>query len=350
MDEGKRKKKEKSLTGRHIQTENCRCGPSTQEERDSLSFSCLVVLSCLHHNISQPVMSSESSSNNSVDDVRKGEKAELDEESNDDDEHQSFEEEMDDQDDDDQEDTGDSEDEEDGEETDIVSKAKKFFETEAELSGEEGSSDEDEADELEDGYEDEEGADKEELPDEDVQRDQISKVFQKQQLDEDKRQLLIYQERLFEDGDLHMDGKSRQKKFKWRNVDNNGWLDHIYNSSSDEEGQDGMNDDRDDDDVKFCSQVKINYKKKEEGGHTAASILEETSNDMGINDQQTSSDKQPSTNKCNLNAFGGPAGSILSYVVRDKKTVELLANKSPHLLLKKRNIKKKKLLRRPGLR
>ena len=37
-------------------------------------------------------------------------------------------------------------------------------------------------------------------------------------LDDDKRQLRLYQERYLADGDLHSDGPGRTRKFRWKNI------------------------------------------------------------------------------------------------------------------------------------
>lgn len=37
-------------------------------------------------------------------------------------------------------------------------------------------------------------------------------------LDEDKRRLLLYQERYLADGDLHSDGPGRARRFRWKNL------------------------------------------------------------------------------------------------------------------------------------
>lgn len=110
----------------------------------------------------------------------------------------------------------------DSEENEIVSKeesikqvAAEFLEEEAELS----ESDWDSADEDEknlDKYEFEE-ADNEHI-DERKMRNQLEKTYMKQMLDEDKREVRLLQELLFEDGDLHINGTGRERKFKWRNI------------------------------------------------------------------------------------------------------------------------------------
>jgi hypothetical protein len=37
-------------------------------------------------------------------------------------------------------------------------------------------------------------------------------------LDDDKRQLRLFQERYLADGDLHSDGPGRMRKFRWKNI------------------------------------------------------------------------------------------------------------------------------------
>ncbi|XP_050474667.1 claspin isoform X1 [Bombus huntii] len=113
--------------------------------------------------------------------------------------------------------------------------ATKFLEEEAELSESDCdvSADEDEQDldklELEDG-------DNEEI-DETQVKNQLGKLHMKQMLDEDKKEVRMLQEMLFEDGDLFSES-TRERKFRWRNIgkqdDNNdvqllegkdGWVD-----------------------------------------------------------------------------------------------------------------------------
>lgn len=160
-----------------------------------------------------------------------------------------------------------------------------------------------------------------------------------------------------------MNGKMRKKKFAWRNVETNGWLDEVYNSS-DDEGEDGMNDTREGDDIEFCEEVKINYKKLGEPSSTAGdgdqnsdTYNHDVAAPSSILDDEASSDSMVSSatsvmTTASRGAFGGPAGSILSYVMRDKKTVDLLSNKRspgfPNAL--KRNIKRRKVTRRPEFR
>ena len=90
---------------------------------------------------------------------------------------------------------------------------KEFLENEAELSGSEASDDEDEhgLDKLlaEEGDLDD--------IDEDAVRDEVGRIHHRQNLDEDKREIRLFQEAFLEDGELHSDN-TRNRKFRWKNI------------------------------------------------------------------------------------------------------------------------------------
>lgn len=46
----------------------------------------------------------------------------------------------------------------------------------------------------------------------------LSLCYRKAMLDDDKRQLRLYQERYLLDGDLHSDGPGRTRRFRWKNI------------------------------------------------------------------------------------------------------------------------------------
>merc|ERR1712008_235362 len=109
---------------------------------------------------------------------------------------------------------------------------KEFLDAEAQLSGSEGSDDEDERglDKLlvEEG----------DLDDIDIDevRDEVGRIHHRQQLDEDQREIRLMQEAFLEDGELHSDN-TRNRKFRWANVDDDK-MDLTLRNSGDEAEED----------------------------------------------------------------------------------------------------------------
>ncbi|XP_062890057.1 claspin isoform X2 [Mobula hypostoma] len=106
-----------------------------------------------------------------------------------------------------------------------------FVEDEAELSGSDVASDE-EYDAESDDYEEEEI--EEELPSDEELQEQVNKIHMKVLMDDDKRQLRLYQEQYLADGDLHNDGPGRARKFRWKNIDDSSHVDQFHGDSEDE--------------------------------------------------------------------------------------------------------------------
>ncbi|KAM6108642.1 claspin [Pterocles gutturalis] len=112
-------------------------------------------------------------------------------------------------------------------------KIQDFMEDEAELSGSDvGSEDEYDGEDLNE-YEEE--IIDEELPNEAELENQIQKLHMKAMLDDDKRQLRLYQERYLIDGDLHSDGPGRMRRFRWKNIDYASQIDLFQRDSDNDD-------------------------------------------------------------------------------------------------------------------
>ncbi|XP_076825453.1 claspin-like isoform X2 [Clavelina lepadiformis] len=109
-----------------------------------------------------------------------------------------------------------------------------FLEEEAELSGDDVGSDDDcEGNEKDNYYEEEEND--EILPREEVMQRQVNKVHLKQLLDEDQRDIELLQEAFVEEA-IEL---KRNRKFKWKNIDNNFTQDNFL---SDDDENDSNHD------------------------------------------------------------------------------------------------------------
>src|SRR5687768_13718004 len=117
-------------------------------------------------------------------------------------------------------------------------------------------------------------------------------------LDDDKRQTLLMQERLFEDGDLHIEGQ-RKRNFRWNDQPNE---DHFTNFNLSDES------DEDDDAAAFADEgVKIIWKPIETSSSAVAADDDENSN----LDEFLQPAEQKPTATHTMRSFGGPVNSIL---------------------------------------
>ncbi|RNA09515.1 claspin [Brachionus plicatilis] len=114
-----------------------------------------------------------------------------------------------------------------------------FFEEEAELSGDEKDEDDDyDGDSADDSIVC--SGDEDNLPSDSELKDQLGRIYHKDKMDEEKRQLRLIKEMYLSEKD---EKNSRRKNFRWKHIDDN--LGVGFNSdSSQEEDEDGGEDDK----------------------------------------------------------------------------------------------------------
>ncbi len=79
--------------------------------------------------------------------------------------------------------------------------------------------------------------DEDELPSESELQQQLGKIYLKDQLDQDKKQLRLFKEMYLKDGELHeQDKHARRKQFRWKHLDNeNGGAMYSEDEETDQE-------------------------------------------------------------------------------------------------------------------
>ena len=79
-----------------------------------------------------------------------------------------------------------------------------------------------ESDEDEEGESDKDilfSGDEDELPSDSELKNQLGKIYLKDQIDQDNRDLRLFKEMYLKDGEFHQEKGLRKKKFLWKSVD-----------------------------------------------------------------------------------------------------------------------------------
>ena len=195
-----------------------------------------------------------------------------------------------------------------------------FLEAEAELSGSECDSDENlDLDEKDDIMEEELG-DKDDLGlTEEELRNQVGRAHLKGMIDEDKRELRLYQEMFLADGDLHSEGQGRQRRFKWKDVDDDTQGD-LFDGDSEDEKQEDTNEA----DLKWRLEryEREKFLKEQNNANQSEDKSSSQFKKLGMKfmkRQQSVTRNKPATEKTTI---GRKAGSLL---VRQKDTLNRIA-------------------------
>lgn len=179
-------------------------------------------------------------------------------------------------------------------------------------------------------------------------------------MDEDRRAILEYQERFLEFGDLDDGGEVRQRKFKWKNIDN-VWVDNLKDSSDSDEF------DIDDSQIEYTSmhlkQIdEMNKSKTDvEGKESQQSNDCATQSSVSLSKEEKRKKKLMNTslNKTHLSSYStfdnsifnkhmrtfkrtmvnGPANDIQSYIIKDKNLVNAMSVKSSVVAVNKEKAK-----------
>ena len=139
---------------------------------------------------------------------------------------------------------------------------------------------------------------------------------------------MIWKERLFEDGDLHEDGKQRQRKFRWNFETDENYVNDYINDDSDENYTDSDEDEK-------TKTPTLKMFDKTEVKETIDSKLE---NRFKLNLKQNFELKNLNKNTTS----DAKSGSISAFVVRDRRLNTIMSFESKRSLKSKNNFKSNK--------
>lgn len=134
---------------------------------------------------------------------------------------------------------------------------------------------------------------------------------------------------MFEDGDMHDDGKARERKFRWKDSDNSDWknayLDYDTDSGTEDEEE-----------IKRPT-LKLD---NDDNSNTATTETETRKVETNVKMVESASTL---VNKRSMTFGGGKINNITSFILRDERLKNVLSTKRPSpLKMKKRNKKQKK--------
>lgn len=198
-----------------------------------------------------------------------------------------------------------------------------FFEEEAELSGEEKDEDDDyDGDSADDSIVC--SGDEDNLPSDSELKEQLGRIYQKEKLDEEKRQLRLIKEMYLVEKD---EKNSRRKNFRWKHIDDNLGIGFHSESSEGEEEEEEGNDEGDNKKNNFFKSVangdwRSNRHEREQ--FVKQNIRKE--NLLSDDDDEEDKDEEEEEDNC-LRIFGSSASQPGNQLL-----------KKGQLLLKKRAI------------
>ena len=151
--------------------------------------------------------------------------------------------------------------------------------------------------------------------------------FSKQILDEEKRNIMLWKERLFEDGDLHEDGRQRQKKFRWNFETDDTFVNDYINEDSDD-----------------------NYMESDEDEKTTTPALKMYDQNSGLENKSIENSEKPklkptlSLKNINKTIVSDKSGvnSLSAFVVRDERLKSVISFESKRSLDSKSSFKSNK--------
>lgn len=159
-------------------------------------------------------------------------------------------------------------------------------------------------------------------------------------MDEDKRELLEYQERFLENGDLEADKETRKRKFKWKHVEST-WINNVMDSddNDDENAQDETFEYKP---LQLKQLTSLLGETHQDGTSSNGRTADRDEPKAGTSQGSNPASSQADTSLANGSFFSkhirtirremvsGPSGDIQSYIIKDKNLVKAMSLKRPN--------------------